>query len=51
MSIVLFAIIGAHINVGAGYWICYGLFCALKLCIALYNAYKKGKETLKNSKE
>ena len=27
MSIVLFALIGAAIDAGAWYWICYGLFC------------------------
>ena len=31
MGIVLFAIIGANLKLGAGYWICYGAFCALKL--------------------
>lgn len=31
MSIVLFAIIGAAINANAAYWICYGVFCALKV--------------------
>lgn len=30
MSIVLFAIIGATIKAGAGYWICFSVFCLLK---------------------
>lgn len=46
MAIVLFAILGAKVGAGAGYWICYGLFCAIKLCKCLYEAYKKGNETL-----
>lgn len=40
MAIVLFAIIGAQINAGAGYWICFGLYCAF----TVYNAIK---ETIK----
>ena len=35
MSIVLFAIIGAHINAGIGYWICFGGYCLLKLVRAI----------------
>lgn len=31
MAIVLFAIIGAKLHMGVAYWICYGVFCALKL--------------------
>lgn len=31
MSIILFAIIGATIKANAGYWICYGIFCAFKV--------------------
>ena len=27
MSIVLFAIIGATIKAGVGYWICYAAYC------------------------
>lgn len=30
MGIVLFAIIGAHLNLGAGYWICFGIGCLFK---------------------
>lgn len=31
MSIVLFAIIGATIKAGVGYWICFALYCVLQL--------------------
>lgn len=31
MQIILFAIIGAAINAGVAYWICYGIFCAWKI--------------------
>lgn len=31
MSIALFAIIGALIGAGAGYWIVFSIFCAFKL--------------------
>lgn len=41
MSIVLFAIIGAHINAGVGYWICYGLFCLFKLIGGIKSAGKE----------
>lgn len=27
MGIVLFAILGAKANVGAGYWICFAVYC------------------------
>lgn len=37
MSIVLFAIIGATINAGAGYWICYSIFCVIKFFQCLVN--------------
>jgi hypothetical protein len=37
MDIILFAIIGAQINAGAWYWICYGVCFAIKL----YNAIKE----------
>lgn len=30
-SIILFAIIGAHINAGVGYWIVYGALCLWKV--------------------
>ena len=29
MSVVLFAIIGATIKAGTGYWICYSLYCVI----------------------
>lgn len=35
MPIVLFAIIGAKINAGMWYWICYGIYCAIALGKAL----------------
>jgi hypothetical protein len=31
MGIVLFAIVGATINAGAGFWICHTLYCILKV--------------------
>lgn len=31
MSIVLFAIIGATIKAGTAYWVCFGVYCALKI--------------------
>lgn len=40
MDIALFAIIGAQINAGAWYWICFGVYCVFRL----YNAIK---ETIK----
>lgn len=30
MSIAMFAIIGATINAGVGYWICFSVFCVIK---------------------
>jgi hypothetical protein len=27
MSVALFAILGANSNVGAGYWICFSIYC------------------------
>ena len=41
MSMVLFAIIGAKINAGAGYWICYGIFCAIRVCKAFTETIKE----------
>lgn len=38
MAMVLFAIIGAHLNVGVAYWICYGIFCAIQVARAIYKA-------------
>lgn len=37
MGIVLFAIIGATIKAGAGYWICFTVYCLIKA--AKYIAY------------
>lgn len=34
MSIVLFAILGAKLNMGAAYWICYGVLCVVNACAA-----------------
>lgn len=36
MSIVLFAIIGATLHMGAGYWICFGIGCFITLCRTIY---------------
>lgn len=41
MSIILFAIIGAKLQMGAGYWICYGIGCFLKLSATLYKVLKE----------
>lgn len=35
-AIILFAIIGARINAGAGYWIVFGAFCVWKLVYAIF---------------
>ena len=35
MTIILFAIIGAKINAGLWYWICYGVWCAIRVGKAL----------------
>ena len=40
MAIVLFAIIGAHINAGVGYWICFSAYCFFTVVRAI-------KETIK----
>ena len=42
MGIVLFAMIGAKLQMGAAYWICYGIGCFLKLSITLYKVLKEG---------
>jgi hypothetical protein len=38
MSIILFAIIGANIKAGAGYWIIFAAFCTWEMakCIAKF---------------
>ena len=41
MNIVLFAIIGAHLNLGAGYWICFGIGCFFKLVKIIMDAVKE----------
>lgn len=41
MSIVLFAIIGASINAGPAYWICYGIFCLAKVSECVKSALKE----------
>ena len=41
MAIVLFAIIGAKLELGAAYWFCYGVFCAWKLGLATGKAIKE----------
>lgn len=38
MSIVLFAIIGAKIGAGTGYWICFGVWCAFRIAKAIKEA-------------
>jgi hypothetical protein len=40
MAIVLFAIIGATINAGTGYWICFSIYCFFTVIRAI-------KETIK----
>lgn len=35
MAIVLFAIIGATIEAGVGYWICFSVYCVLRFIKAL----------------
>lgn len=39
MSIVLFAIIGATIEAGAAYWICFSLFSAFRVIGWIVNAF------------
>ena len=41
MAIVLFAILGAHAQVGVAYWICFGVFCAIKVGQVVYNMVKE----------
>lgn len=40
MGIVLFAIIGAKLNMGAGFWICYGVLTFIKVIDAAYKVVK-----------
>lgn len=44
MSIVLFAIIGATIEAGTAYWICFGGFCTIKITKCIVNVAKNFKE-------
>ena len=44
MGIVLFAIIGAQIQAGVGYWVCYGAYCAIQLGRAIYKTIKEATE-------
>ena len=41
MSIVLFAIIGATIDAGVAYWICFGCYCTIKVVNAIIEAKKE----------
>ena len=36
MTIVLFAIIGAALNMGPWYWVCFGFHCAFKIIKAIW---------------
>ena len=40
MSIALFAIIGATINANVWYWICFGLYCAFRVTMAIAEVTK-----------
>lgn len=40
MGIVLFAMIGAAIKVGAPYWICYGVYCTAAILKMITNLIK-----------
>ena len=35
MEIALYAIVGAQIHAGPWYWVCFGIYCAIKLINAL----------------
>lgn len=37
LSIVLFAIIGATINAGVAYWICFGLYCVFRVVKIIFD--------------
>ena len=51
MSIVLFALIGAAIKASTAYWVCFGIFCAIRTCKAFYAAVKKHDEILADAKD
>lgn len=40
MSLVLFAIIGAKLNMGAAYWVCFGALCLLNIVNAFVRVKK-----------
>lgn len=40
MSIALFAIIGATIEAGTAYWICFGGFCVVRLIKSIVSVAK-----------
>ncbi len=40
MNIILFAIIGATIDAGAWYWVCFGAFCLYKYIKFVLNLSK-----------
>ena len=40
MSIVLFAIIGASIDAGIAYWVCFALFCYFKVTKSIIEVFK-----------
>lgn len=44
MPIVLFAIIGANINAGAAYWICFAVYCIAYILKAACEAIKEMME-------
>ena len=41
MSIVLFAIIGAQIHAGTAYWICFAVYCMLKVVLGMCKVLKE----------
>lgn len=40
MSIVLFALIGAAIEAGVAYWVCFGVYCMFKATITITKFFK-----------
>ena len=40
MLMVLLAIIGAKLNIGVAYWICYGIWCASRVWVSVYKVIK-----------
>lgn len=40
MAIVLFALIGAKMNFGVAYWICFAVFCVAKVLKAIDEVLK-----------